>query len=94
MDNEEIKRLLEDFVKKVIQSETKDCFRVYKAKVTTAPNGTLCGVTLVGDQTELMLPYSSRLSNLQVGTIVFVATIFGSFRNAFVWETISTITQF
>ena len=73
-------------VRDEIQSETRDCFRVRKAKVTTAPTATVMGVQLVGDETELFLPYSSVVSDALVGDVVWVGILFGSMRNAFVWE--------
>lgn len=76
-------------VREEIEKQTRDCFRVRKAVVTTAPNsGThLCGVKLVGDDTALSLPYSSAVSSVSVGDAVWVAIPFGSMRNAIVWET-------
>lgn len=74
-------------VREEIRSETRDCFRVRKAVVETAPNGSVCVVKLVGDETSLSLPYSSAVSSVSAGDVVWVGILFGSMRNAFVWET-------
>ena len=74
-------------VRDEIQNETRDCFWVRKAIVTAAPNGTVCQVKLVGDDTTLSLPYSSAVSSVSIGDAVWVAILFGSMRNAIVWET-------
>lgn len=79
----QMKRLIQE----VVKEETRACFRVYKAVVVIAPNGTSCGVRLVGEQSELTLPYSSKVASVAVGDIVWVATIFGTLSNAIVWET-------
>lgn len=46
------------------------------------------GVKLVGDATELFLPYKSTVSDAAVGSAVWVAKIYGSWRNAIVWDKI------
>lgn len=76
-------------VREEIEKQTRDCFRVRKAVVTTAPSELtkLCGVQLIGDDQELFLPFSSFVSDLVVGNVAWVAIPFGSMRNAFVWET-------
>ena len=86
-ESSKMKRDLTALIESVIKEKTRDCFRVYKATVTTAPNGTSCGVKLIGDETEISIPYSSKVSSVSTGDVVWVATIFGDFRNAIVWET-------
>lgn len=91
MDDEtllRIKQSLRKIIKEVIDEETKPCFRLYQAKITTAPNGTTCGVQLLGDTQTINLPYSSKIANASIGSFVWVATIYNSFSNAIVWETI------
>lgn len=71
---------------------TRSCFRVYTAIVTRAPytdsnKAAVCDVRLTEDSTVLTLPYSSKLSTIQVGEMVLVATIYNSLSNAVVWET-------
>lgn len=86
-DAKKFKEAIALVVREEVRRMTRDCFRVKKAKVTTAPDGTVCGVTLVGDGTELFLPYVSSLASVPVGSVVWVA-IFGgdSMRNAVVWQ--------
>ena len=83
-----IKQALKKIIKEVIDEETKPCFRLYQAKVTTVPNGNTCGIQLLADTQTINLPYSSKVSNVKVGDFVWVATIYNSFSNAIVWETI------
>lgn len=86
-DAKEIRAAIEAVVRDEIERETRDCFRVRKAVVTTAPNGSKCSVKLVGDDTILSLPYSSAVSSVSVGNVVWVAILGNSMRNAIVWET-------
>lgn len=91
-DSSQLRRLLESLIKPIVRSETRDCFRVYKATVVTEPFsderlGSACQVKLIGDQTPLTLPYSTKMQNMAVGDVVLVAVIYGSWRNAIVWET-------
>ena len=86
-DAKEIKAAITAIVREEIDRETRDCFRVRKAVVTTAPNGTKCSVKLVGDDTILALPYSSAVSSVSVGNVVWVAILGNSMRTAIVWET-------
>ena len=73
------KKLLTNLINECIRnSETiKSCIKAKKAIVTTAANTTVAnkvGVTLIGDSTELFLPYNSAFtaSDLPVNTIVSV----------------------
>ena len=86
-DASAFREAIASIVREEIRSETRDCFRVRKAVVTTAANATVMGVTLVGDGTELFLPFSSAVSSASVGDVVWVGILFGSMRNAFVWQT-------
>lgn len=85
-----IKQSLKKIIKEVIAEETKPCFRVYKAKVITAPNTETqtCGVQLIGDNKTINLPYSSKVASITVDSFVWVATLYNSFSNAIVWETV------
>jgi hypothetical protein len=86
-DAKRIRNAIEDVVRVVVARETRDCFRVRKAIVTTAPDGTVCGVQLAGDMTEIFLPYVSALASVTVGQVVWVAVLGGdSMRNAVVWQ--------
>lgn len=74
-------------VEDVLDEKTRDCFRVKKAIVKGTPSGGLMEVLLVGDSNSLFLPYSSRVSSVTVGSVVWVAVLGNSMRNAIVWET-------
>ena len=84
-------RAVRDAIATVVKTEveklTWDCLRVRKAVVTRSPNGSDCKVQLVGDETELTLPYSSRVASVSVNSVVWVAILGPSMRNAIVWET-------
>ena len=91
--SEELKAVLKTIVKDIVRQETRPCFRVYKAQVVTAPyndadKNSVCDVKLIGDSDSITIPYSSKMASMQVNDFVWVATIFDSFRNAIVWETI------
>lgn len=85
--SEQIRKSIEEVVRETIKKETKDCFRIYKAKVISAPNGNTCTVQLVGDSTQLTIPYSSACTNVTANQFVWVAAPYG-FRNAIVWQKI------
>ena len=78
---------LEEVIRQVVSEMTEDCFRVKKAIVQSAPNGSVCRVKLVGDDTILSLPYSSDVSSVGAGAVVWVAILGSSMRNAIVWQT-------
>ena len=86
-DAKTVREAIAEVVRDEVDALTRDCFRVRKAKVTTAPNGTVCGITFIGDSTEIMLPYSSAVSSVSSGSVVWVAILGASMRNAIVWET-------
>lgn len=86
-ESERLERAIRSIVKKIIEEETRDCFRVSKAVVSTAPDGSVCGVKYVGDDTEMFLPYTTTVAGVSVGDCVLVATVYGSLRNAVVWQT-------
>lgn len=87
-ESERIRKAILTIVRDAIAEETKSCFRVYKAKVTSAPNGSTCGVQVLGDANTIDLPYSSKAASVTVGSFVWVATLYNSFSNAIVWETV------
>ena len=86
-----------DVVRSVLAEEMKDCFRVKKAILLTAPAGGTCQVRYVGDSTgSVTLPYAPRIrtaydgGRLALNQAVWVAIPFSSDkseRNAIVWET-------
>ena len=82
----EIRAAIEAVCREVVREETRDCFRVKKAVVVYAPNGSTCTVKLVGDTENLALPYSSAVASVSSGAVVWVAILGDSMRNAIVWE--------
>lgn len=78
-DAEQVKKILTTLINECIASnETiKSCIKARRAIVTTAANTTVAnkvGVKLIGDNTELFLPYNSAFqsSDLTVNTLVSV----------------------
>ena len=76
---QQVKRLLTELVNNCISNnETiKSCIKARRAIVTTAANTTVAnkvGVMLIGDNTEIFLPYNSTFTaaQLAVGTLVSV----------------------
>lgn len=88
--SEQLKQALTPFINKLIDERTKECLRTYKAKVVTAPNIETgkCEVQLLGHFTTISLPYSTAVSNVLVGDMVWVATTYNSWRNGVVWQKI------
>lgn len=83
----EVRAALAEVIRQEVEALTADCFRLKKAVVTSAPNGTRCSVKLVGDDTVLSIPYSSEVASVSVNDVVWVAYWGGSMRNAIVWQT-------
>lgn len=85
----EIRAVLAEVIRQEVDGLTQDCFRVKKAIVVTAPNSTTgkCSVHFIGDDTVLSIPYSSEVSSVSAGAVVWVAWWGGSMRNAIVWQT-------
>lgn len=73
----QIWNMLRATVRKEIQSLTKDCVRMKKLTVVTAPNGTTLGVMQPNDTTIFQIPYVSSLSGVQVGQVVLVQYWYG-----------------
>ena len=71
-------------VLQVCRKETQNVLRVERYTVTTAPNGTVMGVTLPYGTTELKLPYSNEVASATVGKTVLVVW-WGSMSNAKVY---------
>lgn len=86
-----------EIVRSVLVEETKDCFRVKKAILLSAPSGGTCQVRFVGDSSgSVTIPYAPRIRDAYVGgtlavnQAVWVAIPYSSDkseRNAIVWET-------
>ena len=81
------KEALEKVIDHRIDVQTRDCMRLYKAKVVTPANENtkVMGVQLIQDTAEMDLPYTKAVANAQEGDIVWVATIYDSWRNAVVF---------
>lgn len=73
----QIWNMLRATVRKEIQTLTKDCVRMKKLTVVTAPNGTTLGVMQPNDTTIFQIPYVSSLSSVQVGQVVLVQYWYG-----------------
>lgn len=71
-------------VKELIHAETNNSMRVQRYDVTTAPNGTVMGVTQPFGANEVFLPYSREVAGATVGDTVLVAW-WGSMSNARVY---------
>ena len=59
-------------VKQLVRSETEDVMHCERYEVTTAPNGTVIGVTLPMGNREIFLPYSTEVAGAAVGDQVLV----------------------
>ena len=88
-DSERLEKAIRAVVRKTVDEETKNCLRVMTATVSTAPdaNTGLCGVKLIGDDTEILIPYTTVTASVSQGDAVLVATTYNSMRNAVVWQT-------
>lgn len=86
-DAKEVRAALAEVIRQEVEGLTQDCFRLKKAVVTSAPNGTRCSVKLVGDNKVLSIPYSSEVASVVKDDVVWVAYWGGSMRNAIVWQT-------
>lgn len=90
-ESAKIKKAIERVADAEINKLTAPCYRTYKAIVTEAPNGATCKVRLIGDDTELTLPYAEKLSGIKEGAYVWVGAFYAtdkSLSNAVVWETL------
>lgn len=81
---ERFMRAISGRIRRMCREETSNALRVTRYDVTTAPNGTVIGVTQPYSDTELFLPYSSAVSTAQVGDSVLVVW-WGSLSTAKVW---------
>ena len=93
--SEHLRQALMPFIQKIVDERTRECLRTYKAKVVSVPNAEtgLCEIQLMGqggieNPTTVSLPYSTAVSSVSVGDMVWVATTYNSWRNAVVWQKI------
>lgn len=86
-DAEKIRRDIEKVVTGIIHKITRPCLRLYKGKVVVAPslqNGKIvCGVQLTGDDTPISVATHYAVA---VNDVVWVATVYNSFANAYVYS--------
>ena len=69
-------------MKPFVRSETKTAVRRKKMNVTTAPNGTVIGVTDPVDNTEISIPYQPACATVLVGQSVWVEWLYDNFSTA------------
>ena len=72
---------IKPMIDKEIENKTRGMVQRRKAKVTTAPNGSVIGVTEAFG-TEIFVPYVSSMANAQVGDVVWIEFMYGA-TNAF-----------
>lgn len=72
---------IKPMIDKEIENKTRGMVQRRKAKVTTAPNGSVIGVTEAFGP-EISIPYISSMSSAQVGDVVWVEFMYGA-TNAF-----------
>lgn len=68
---------LKPMIDRQIEAKTRSCVRAKKMTVSTPPDGSLIGVT-APYQDEIMVPYSSALSDAQAGDAVWVWWFFNN----------------
>nr|DAW31578.1 MAG TPA: hypothetical protein [Caudoviricetes sp.] len=68
----------------LIGEKTQNCLRCERYDVTTAPNGTVIGVTQPYGTTELKIPYTQEVANAKIGDTVMVFW-WGSLSTAKAW---------
>lgn len=73
---------IKPMIDKEIENKTRGMVQRRKAKVTTAPNGSVIGVTEAFGP-EIFVPYVSLMANAQVGDVVWIEFMYGA-TNAFV----------
>ena len=88
--SEQLRQALTPFIQKIVDERTRECLRTYKARVVSPPEISTgkCVIQLVGQETTLSLPYSTAVSSVSVGDMVWVATTYNSWKNAVVWQKI------
>lgn len=74
-------KALEPMVNRLIEEKTRSCIRAKKMVVTTAPNGSVIGVSDPWAQ-EILIPYSTALSAVSVGDTVWIWMYYSSATNA------------
>ena len=72
---------LKPMIDREIEAKTRSCIRAKKMLVTTAPDGSVIGVSEPWGQ-EILIPYSTSLSAAAVGDTVWVWMYYSSATNA------------
>lgn len=87
MSGRTIKQTIHNIAAEASREENVAAFRLYKAVVTEAPDAvTHVGkIRFVGESSQISLPFVNNTRSSVAGDIVWVATVFDSFRNAVVW---------
>lgn len=87
VESAKLKKNLEQLIEKVVESQTRSSFRLYKAIVVVPPNLKTgkCAIRLVGENTILNLPFTTAVNNCLKNDIVWVGVPYNSFRNAIVF---------
>lgn len=73
---------LKPMIDKEIENKTRSMVQRRKVKVTTAPDGSVVGVTEAFGP-EVFVPYVSSMSNVQVGDVVWMEFMYGA-SNSFI----------
>ena len=71
-------------VRQTVREETENALRMQRYTVSTAPNGSVIGVTLPYGTNELLIPYSQEVDSATAGDVVLVAW-WGNMSNAKVY---------
>lgn len=69
---EEFWKSIEGKIRSLVEEEMKNSFQCQRYDVTTAPDGSVIGVTQPFGETELFIPYSQEVATAVVGDTVLV----------------------
>lgn len=85
LDNEAVKiaNAFKPFFKKWFEEWGRNCIRCKKMTVTTAPSSGVIGVTDAFSDTEILIPYMSRLEDAVVGDVVWCKWMFGNMQTLY-----------
>ena len=88
-ETQAFKQAVETVARQVVADETRDCLRLRKAVIIAAPLGNSCTVRFVGEDSNsggITIPYSSEVTDVNIGDPVWVLIIYNSLRNAIAWK--------
>ena len=96
----QLKEAIKPVVGKIVDDNTRPCFRTYKAMVVT-PQDVTTGygeVQLMGqggnaESVKLRLPFTPAVAKSEAGDLVWVAVTYNSWKNAIVWQKIDFSTS-